>query len=60
MKNKGCMCQECGDYYTVDLMIPDEVWDMICDGNNLLCGVCIMQGIEDISNFDAWKLEHID
>jgi len=25
----SCICQNCGKQYTVDLIIPDELWDKI-------------------------------
>lgn len=41
-------CQGCGQRYKVDVMIPDALWKRIRFGRNLLCGVCIMRGIEKL------------
>lgn len=60
----GCTCQKCGNKYKVDLIIPDALWEIISPkkvegfkGGGLLCGSCIMQKIEEISDFDAYRLE---
>jgi len=57
----GCVCQECGKHYTVDLNIPDDLWEKIKPdgkqkGSGLLCGKCIMSKIEEIKEFAAYKL----
>ena len=57
----SCTCQDCGKQYTVDLVIPNELWEKIKpDGKpknaGLLCGVCIMNRIEEISSYDYWVL----
>lgn len=62
--NNGCVCQECEKLYKVDVMVPDSIWNCIKpvnkpDGSGLLCGACIMQKIESISDFDAWKLSKL-
>lgn len=45
-----CKCQECGNQYKVDLIIPDEIWKLIKPmverDSGLLCGRCIMDRIE--------------
>lgn len=50
---KNCRCQNCGNLYNVDLLVPDELWKRISPnpvegykGGGLLCGMCIMQRIE--------------
>ena len=58
--DNGCTCQRCRKVFQVDLIIPDDLWEKIkpdsaCAGG-LLCGACIMESIERISSFDAWKL----
>ncbi len=56
-----CICQGCGEKYMVDLLIPDDIWEIIKPagkgkGAGLLCGKCIMERIEEISNYDCWHL----
>ena len=58
---EGCQCQRCGDHFTVDLLVPDEVWERIkpegkARGGGLLCGACIMTSIEAQSDYDTWRL----
>lgn len=53
----GVKCQSCGKTYTVDLNIPDRLWNEIADEEeNLLCGECIMRRIEQFSSYDYWFL----
>lgn len=52
----GCICQDCGKNYTVDLIIPDKLWEEIKppakpEGAGLLCGACIMARIELVKGF---------
>lgn len=61
MREDGCKCQGCGNRYTVDLLVPDSVWEQIRPSEStgiggLLCGACIMQRIEAASGFAAWKI----
>ena len=47
----SCECEICGKEYTVDLNIPDELWQKIQPPANgkyagLLCPICIMGRIE--------------
>lgn len=42
----GCTCQGCGKKYTLDVIVPDSVWERIKppekpEGAGLLCGQCI-------------------
>ena len=58
----ACTCQGCGEKYRVDLLVPDELWSRIrpdgkTGGAGLLCGRCIMDRIEQIGRYDAWKLK---
>jgi len=60
----SCTCQGCGKQYKVDLVIPDELWEQIKPngkpvGAGLLCGACIMNRIEKISDYDYWYLRKI-
>lgn len=57
----SCTCQGCGRSYTVDLVIPDKLWEQIRPEGKIpeagmLCGVCIMNRIEKISSYDYWYL----
>ena len=58
----SCMCQSCKKQYKVDLLIPDELWNKIgpkgegrrrMDEAGLLCGICIMERIEQLDNYIA-------
>jgi len=55
----GCKCHGCGRIYKVDLLISDELWYLITypDRPEMLCGMCIMERIEEIGKFDYYKLE---
>ena len=58
----SCICQSCGKQYTVDLIIPNELWDKIKPNSKtkeggLLCSACIMARIEKISDYDYWYLK---
>lgn len=57
----SCTCQSCGKQFKVDLIVPDELWDKIRPEGKpkvggLLCGSCIMDRIEEISDYDYWFL----
>ncbi|GAH66922.1 unnamed protein product [marine sediment metagenome] len=57
----GCKCQNCGNKFKVDLIIPDDLWEKIKPlnkpkGAGLLCGKCIMEKIEKISDYNRWFL----
>ena len=59
-QNEGCICRDCGKYYKVDLIVDDKLWEKITLKNDrLLCGKCIMRKIEEINNYDAYRLEKI-
>ena len=60
----SCKCQSCGEQYKVDIIIPDKLWEKIKpegkpEGAGLLCGKCIMERIEKISNCEAFCLTQI-
>ena len=44
MKNdprlRGEKCQQCGKRYLTIYALPDEIWEKIADGKNLLCPTC--------------------
>lgn len=55
---KGCKCQKCGDYYKVDLMVPNKTWSKITPKNGsagLLCGKCIIEELEKMG-YNSFKL----
>lgn len=56
----GCICQECGNNFTVDLNIPDNLWEKIKPVGKkdagLLCGSCIMRKIEKTKGLAVYKL----
>lgn len=54
----GCECQQCGNFYRVDIMVPDDLWVRIT-GRNLLCPVCIARGIENLREYGAYELRRI-
>lgn len=48
-----CKCHHCGRNYSVDLLVPDAVWEQIKPsgkpaGAGLLCGVCIIERMEKL------------
>lgn len=50
---EGCICQECGKLYKIDVIVPDKIWNQIKphgkpEGAGLLCGLCIFKRIENI------------
>lgn len=57
-QDEGCKCQGCGRRYKVDLNVPDDLWKFIRypDNPNLLCGICIMERIEQIDDFSCFNL----
>ena len=60
----SCTCQRCKKKYTVDLIIPDLLWEKVKSNRKtldagLLCGACIMARVEQISGYDYWYLAKI-
>lgn len=58
----GCRCQGCGKKYTVDLIIPDFLWEKIkpkgkSEGAGLLCGSCIMERLESFYQNDSFAFQ---
>ena len=58
----SCKCQECNKSFTVDLLVPDNVWEMIKPigkpkGAGILCSSCIMKKIEDKYGYYVFKLK---
>ena len=57
----SCKCQECGRLYKVDIIVPDSIWEIIKpkekrNGGGLLCGICIIKKLEELSGHDYWFL----
>jgi len=60
----SCICQGCGKRYRIDIMIPDDMWKKIkprlkVEGAGLLCGSCIVNRLEKLNEYDAYKLEKL-
>ena len=52
----SCTCQECNKQYTVDFIVPDDLWEVIKPsgkppGAGMLCGECIARKIESIPGY---------
>ena len=59
-----CTCQDCGKKYKIDLLISATLWEKIkpkdkAPGAGLLCGSCIMERLEIISDYGVWKLRKL-
>lgn len=59
--DNGCRCQSCGQYYRVDINVPDDLWDRIrpggkAEGAGMLCGRCIMNRVEALGEFGALRV----
>lgn len=59
----SCKCHDCQEQYTVDLMLPDELWEKIkpahsLPGAGLLCPSCIGQRLEELGTgkYSYYKL----
>lgn len=53
-KPEGCKCQACGNYFKIDVMVDDSVWEKIKpagkpEGAGLLCGSCIFKRLEELN-----------
>ena len=58
----ACTCQKCGREYTIDLIIPNDKWNIIrpagkTEGAGLLCGGCIMEKLEALEGYGAYFLK---
>jgi hypothetical protein len=59
-----CTCQSCGNKFSVDILVPNELWKLITPKPEsleagLLCPKCIGERIEKVSDYDAYRLIHI-
>ena len=59
-----CTCQNCNNKYTVDIIVPDDVWNQIFPTKEikdagLLCPKCIGEKLEEILGYTAYKLVKI-
>lgn len=64
--DKGCICQSCLSRFTVDLMVPDDLWEVVKPqdkplGSGLLCPQCIIERVVERlkGEFAAFKLERL-
>ncbi len=58
----SCVCQKCGRKYKVDFNVPDRIWMLIKPKDNnegLLCGSCIINGIEKINNYAVFEIKEL-
>lgn len=58
----SCTCQLCERKYKIDLLVPDNIWEIIKPHNKpkgagLLCGICILKKVE---NLDLYGVGHIN
>lgn len=58
--DQGCTCHRCEAVYKVDLLVCDDDWKRVRGGCNLLCPACIMQSLEDLDGFGAYRLHKVD
>jgi len=54
----SCICQQCGNEYRIDLLVPDDIWEKIKHIDKpkeagLLCGMCIMDQLESFNTYGA-------
>lgn len=59
----GMRRRQGNEKYRVDIMVPDEVWELIKPKNKsigagLLCGKCIVNKLEHLG-YSAWELKSI-
>ena len=57
----SCICQDCGEGYKVDIIVPDDLWEKITPkgkavGAGLLCGSCIAKFIEGFNKYEVYHL----
>ena len=60
----ACACQDCGEKYKVDIIIPDYLWEKIkpsgtAIGGGMLCGKCIFKRMEKWDEYNAFELKEI-
>jgi hypothetical protein len=58
----ACKCDICGKEYKVDILVSNSLWEKYIKpknksiGGGLVCGECIMKIIENIGEYNAFKL----
>ena len=57
----SCKCQNCGEQYKVDFLVPDYIWEEIkpegkAEGAGLLCGKCICSAIESFNKYNGFRI----
>jgi len=60
----SCKCQHCGQRFKMDLLIANKIWEQIkpqhkSKGAGLLCPSCIVQKIEKLFGYSAFKIRQI-
>jgi len=59
-----CKCQCCGQLFTIDILVTDELWEKIKpegkpEKAGLLCGHCIIRKIEELQEYAAYSLKQL-
>jgi len=60
----ACLCQNCGRQYTIDFILPDDIWNQIRPdgksiGAGLLCGNCIFEKLEREFKYKAYHIVNV-
>jgi len=55
----ACTCQKCGKLYKSDILVSDEIWEAIRCDRNLMCGICIIDAVEELFGYSAFNLVEI-
>lgn len=55
VREDGCLCRDCNFRFKVDFNLPDDLWDKI-EGGGALCGLCIVERLELLDDFDSFDL----
>lgn len=60
-----CICQNCGEDFKIDVLVPDDLWSRIRpfgkpEGAGLLCGACIINHIEALGHHGAMRLTLVE
>ena len=62
MDIEGCVCQQCGLLFQVDVLVTNKLWSEIGmpDRGGLLCGRYIIGRIEAKDEYNAYRLIGLD
>ena len=58
LPNQQVLCEGCLKGHRLALIVPDEVWERINDGKNILCPVCIVTKLEAEFLGDCFHMFH--